>query len=250
MLKNSSADLSAMFGYFDDTFDRWSNLEQTMLAGKPAERGNAWLDRHPGSWERYNANLRGVAGLMAGQIAVRARLPRTVKRLIDIGGSHGLYSVKFCQRYPNLSAVIFDQYQVEAAARRTLADYSMEDRIAFTEGNILTDNLGEGFDVALMINFIRVFPEHEVDLIFRKAFNALAGGGTIVIADQFHCAAKTSFARANALLIMLELFTTGAGKIWTVSEVKTLLASVGFTGIRETKLRRSPGISLVSALRP
>jgi tRNA1(Val) A37 N6-methylase TrmN6 len=29
-------------------------------------------------------------------------------RLLDLGGSHGLHSIRFCQRYPQLSAVIVD----------------------------------------------------------------------------------------------------------------------------------------------
>jgi hypothetical protein len=109
MVKNGTADCSGMFGYFDDAYLRWSELHNTILAGKPAERADLWLDRHEGSWERYHDSLRAIAELMAGQIVLHAALPAGVKRLIDIGGSHGLYSVRFCRHYQRLSAVILDE---------------------------------------------------------------------------------------------------------------------------------------------
>ena len=34
------------------------------------------------------------------------KIPENAKSLLDIGGSHGLYSVDFCEKYPDLRADI------------------------------------------------------------------------------------------------------------------------------------------------
>lgn len=250
LLNNSATDLSAMFGYFEDAFKRWSNLEEAILAGKPQQRGHAWLSTHPGSWDRYHAGLRTFAKLLAPQIAVQSRLPKNALRLIDVGGSHALYSVEFCRRYPGLEAIVFDQEHAQGCANETIAKHKMENRITFINGDILSGNLGSGFDAALLMNFVRVFSKEKIAGILSNVFGSLNKGGTILVADQFHFARHRSFAQANSLLIMLELFISGVGNIYTAAEVKSVLSDTGFVRIHETKLRRSPGISLISATRP
>jgi ubiquinone/menaquinone biosynthesis C-methylase UbiE len=245
-----SAGLATMFGFFDDAFERWDNLDQTIRTGAPVEKDGRWFDNHPGSWERYHAGMRGIAGLMAGEIVKSVRLPANAARIIDIGGSHGLYSIRFCQRYAGLSAVIVDLPQARPIAESTIAEHALGGRVSFVEGDILKNELAGNFDAALLINTIRVFPRAAGATILQKAYRALKPGGVIAIADQFNSSRGTPFAQANALLIVLELINSGAGSIYTASEVMAMLREAGFTNPREIRLRRSPGISVVTAIKP
>jgi hypothetical protein len=249
MLKQPTANLCDMIGYFEDAFDRWSNLDKTILNGKPLERADKWLSRHPGTWDRYHANMRSAADLLAGQVATRSKIAAGAKRLIDIGGSHGLYAVRFCQRFPGLSAVVFDQKEARPIAQQTIADNGMAGRMSFVEGDLLSDDLGTGYDVALLINLVRIFTEEDTMKILKKTHGAMHKGGTILVADQFCSSMPTPLAQANALLIMLELYNSGVGKIHTAADVVRMLAKTGFAKPHEIRLPRSPGISMIAATR-
>jgi hypothetical protein len=249
LLQSSSSSLAELFGYFNDAFERWSDLTASIRSGMSAAEAHRWFDRHPGSWDRYHAGMRSIARLMAGEIVLRAKLPRNAARLIDIGGSHGLYAVRFCQHYPGLSAMIFDWRQAKPTAEQTIAESHMEKRITYVEGDLLTNDLGNNFDVALLFNVIRVFKEPIAITILKKVHAALNSGGMVLIADQFYRSMPTPFSQVNSLLIALELFNMGLGKMRTASETMALLAKAGFTKPREIKIRRSPGTGIVSAVK-
>jgi hemolysin activation/secretion protein len=44
-------------------------------------------------------------------------MPPSPTAMLDIGGSHGLYSVALCRRYPTLDGTILEPPQVEEATR-------------------------------------------------------------------------------------------------------------------------------------
>jgi hypothetical protein len=249
MLAGSPVNLGAMLGFFEDACERWSQLDVSIRNGAPAEPCNAWLDRHRGAWERYHANLHGVAELLSGEIVARAKLPPTAKRLIDIGGSHGLYSAKFCEKHPGLDAVIFDWPQARQSAERTIKERGMADRMRFAEGDFFRDDIGKGFDAALLFNVLRIYPRNDAVTLLKKTREALAEGGKVFVADQFNTRTPTSFSRANAFLILLELYNGTSGNSFSATEAQAMLCEAGFARPREILLRRAPGISLVEASR-
>jgi hypothetical protein len=44
-------------------------------------------------------------------------IPPSPTAMLDLGGSHGLYSVALCRRYPTLDGTILEPPQVEEATR-------------------------------------------------------------------------------------------------------------------------------------
>jgi hypothetical protein len=249
MLKKSPCNLAAMLGYFEDACLRWDNLDQSIRSGKPFERGDAWLDRHEGAWDRYHAGMYSIARLMADEIVRRAALSPHARRMLDIGGSHGFYSIRFCQRHPLLNAVIFDTQPARATAEQTIKQHEMHNRVSFKEGDFLNDDLGAEYDVALLFNVIRIYPEREALMLLRKIRAALAPKARLLVADQFCTKLSPGFNKANALLILLELYNGCPSHTYSAAEVKAMLVTCGFDKPREIALRRSPGISMVTAER-
>jgi hypothetical protein len=250
LLASSPVNLGKMLGYFEDASDRWTRLDVSIRNGKPAEMCDAWLDRHPGSWERYHANLYAVAELISGEIVVRAKLPLTAKRLIDIGGSHGLYSVRFCEKYPGLEAAIFDWPQARKSAEETIERHGMSKRIRFQEGDFFRDGIGEGYDAALLFNVIRIYPEKDAISLLKKTREALRSGGKVFVADQFNSTTPTPFSRVNAFLILLELYNGSPGHSYSATDAQIMLREAGFARPREILLRHAPGISMIEGVRP
>ncbi len=249
MLPDSPVDCSVMLGYFEDACERWSRLDASIRGGAPAETCDKWLNRHPGTWERYHANMYGVARLISGEIGARCKLPPSAKRLIDLGGGHGLYSVEFCRRNPLLSAVVFDWPQARAAAEQTIRNHGMAERVRFTEGDFFRDDIGAGYDAALLFNVIRIFMEGDAVALLCKARDALRAGGKVFVADQFNSRTPTEFSKVNAFLVHLELYNGCPGISYTASQAMDILGKAGFSQAREIPLRRAGGVSVIEAVR-
>jgi hypothetical protein len=246
MLESSEINMSEMLDFFDDAFERWKNLDQSIITGKPSAKGNEWFNSHSDRWDNYHANLRIAAKLIAGEVIKHTKIPDGVRKMVDIGGSHGFYSIKFCQKYPELTSVIYDWTEAKKTAVETINQFGMQDRVFFKDGDILTDSPGNGFDMALLFNTIRAFSEDEALIVLKKTHSSLKKGGMLLIADQFCTTLKSNFSKTNALLIVLELINSSKGRPYTSKEVEIMLLKSGFTKPREIFLPRSPGISVLT----
>ncbi len=239
--------LAEMFGFFDDMLLRWEHLDETIRGGKPSQLTGKWLAEHPGAWDRYHRGMRAVAGLCLDEVISKVEIPAGARRLIDLGGSHGLFSCGFCRRHPELSATVFDSAAADAVAKETISDQGMEDRVRFEAGDFLTDDYGSGYDVALLFSVIRIFPAERVVDLFRQVASALETGGTLVVMDHLTTRSSSPLTEANIRLIHLELLSATEGQIHTEGEVAQMLWDAGFSKIRKVRMRRAPGLAIVSA---
>jgi Dimerisation domain/O-methyltransferase domain len=93
-------------------------LEQELLEWRWLEsledfvRTGQNLQTHDGlsgdAWGAYQRGMRSLAGLSAAEVARRVPVPKGARQMLDIGGSHGYYSVALCRRHPGLRSVVLD----------------------------------------------------------------------------------------------------------------------------------------------
>jgi len=65
--------------------------------------------------------MRALASGSASEVARRTPVPKGARDMLDIGGSHGYYSVALCRRHPGLRAVILDLSEAVKHAEPILA---------------------------------------------------------------------------------------------------------------------------------
>jgi hypothetical protein len=75
----------------------------------------------------------GPARLMAKRMSLAGR-----KRLLDVGGGSGAYTLAFCAANPQLRATILDFPQTVETAKRFALDAGLTDRVAHLAGNAMT----------------------------------------------------------------------------------------------------------------
>ena len=246
LLRKSPTSLASGIPFFESmVFDRWEHLGESIRRGKPVMPGYDWLDQHPGSWRLYQEGMIAVARIAADEVVAKVRLPLTARRLLDVAGGHGLYSMRFCRRYPSLSATVLDLPQALEIARETIAAYEMGDRVAVEEGDIWTHEFGKGYDVVLLFNIIHAYlPDKNAELL-RKVAEALNGGGAIIIMEQISGRVPGSVAKALARLQALNYFNDLGAQTYTFDEIADWLRDTGFKKLRRIRLRRTPGFGLV-----
>lgn len=255
MLASGSRSMADLFAYYADILGRWDHLEEAVRQGRPPVLGWQWLDAHTegpgGAWDRYHAGLRAVARVVGPEVVQRAALRGEPRRLLDLGGGHGLYSVLFCQAHPGLTAVVLDWPSAKSTAAETIERAGLGDRVRFCVGSL--EELAEPeedarYDVLLAFNFVRLFSPDRLAEALVRIRNQLSRNGQLVILDEFGGAPAGSFAEANHQLVLLELFNSTAGHAYTPEALIAPLEAAGFAAVTHRPLKRAGGLGLVTAV--
>ena len=120
----------------------------------------------------------GPARLMAKRVSLGDR-----KRLLDVGGGSGAYTLAFCATYPQLKATILDFPQTVATAKRYAREAGLADRVAHLAGNAITTEWPAGHDVVLMSYVWSAVGGADIAVLARRAFDALSSGGLVLVHD-------------------------------------------------------------------
>jgi hypothetical protein len=116
-------------------------------------------------------------GLLQQVTRAVAAIPefRMARRLLDLGGGHGLYSIAFCMKNPELEAVVFDLPPVTSATRDFIARYHAT-RVSTLEGDFFKDPIGYGYDII----FSSSNPGGKVPSLIPKIADSLNEGGLFI----------------------------------------------------------------------
>jgi protein-L-isoaspartate O-methyltransferase len=98
------------------------------------------------------------------------------KRLLDIGGGHGLYSIAFAALNPELEVFVFDRPQITPITCRYIDEYEAQ-RVHMISGDFYTDSIGEGYD-AIFSSFNQSCFDPE---LIPKLVKALKPNGDLVL---------------------------------------------------------------------
>jgi hypothetical protein len=124
-------------------FHFWDLLERAedyVRTGEPVEL-HSMSDEE--QWDLYQRGMRAMANATAGEAVRRIPVPKDAKRMLDIGGSRGYYSVALCRRHQELRSVILDLPQAVKHAAPLLAAEGMGERVLHRAGDALTADLDQ-----------------------------------------------------------------------------------------------------------
>ena len=104
------------------------------------------------------------------------------KKMFDVGGGPGMYSILACRKWSGLKATVFDLPETIEIAKEIVASEQMQDRIDFAPGNWDDDEFGNNNDVVLFSNVLHG-PTYNVEHKLAKARASMAKGGLLVIQE-------------------------------------------------------------------
>jgi hypothetical protein len=191
----------------------WSGLEeQTVL---DASHQSSKHDEH----RNFIMGMHNIAVVGRAQIFIDSVDLSGRKRLFDVGGGPGTYSIAACKRYPQLTAVVFDLPGTIAITREVIAGERLKDRISVQEGSWDRDSFEEGNDVVLLSNVLHG-PSSNARVKLRKARDSLIVGGLLVIQEFLLNDKKTGPLIPALFNIMVGSYSEG--------ELLSLLEEEGF----------------------
>ncbi|TFG95664.1 MAG: methyltransferase, partial [Calditrichales bacterium] len=162
--------------------ERWSRLAESVRSGKPVK--NTKIKRHKTDSERFINAMAATGQKSAGAVLQKIGL-RGDEHLLDLGGGPGRYQKIFCETYLQLKVTLFDLAETIQAAQDTLKNHPRYSQMRFIPGDMLTDEIGSGYDVILISNVIHIYGPNEIDIILKKCYEALKPGGRLLVKDFF-----------------------------------------------------------------
>lgn len=208
--------------------------------------------------QAYQEAMRWLASDMVDSVVDGVDLPGDATKMLDVGGSHGLYTINFLENHPELEGTIVDWEIGLEAARRTLEDNpDMTDRVELLELDFEEESLPSGYDFVFLGQIVHgITPEGNKEL-FEKIAAATTENGTIAILDQVANPPSsgiipfdpfdTSFTEGIASLLGFNLFLFSGGRSYEYDRIEGWLSEVGFSEVDHQPLRQSPGMSLITA---
>jgi predicted O-methyltransferase YrrM len=212
-------------------WDTWSTLTECVRKGTAVRR-------RPDDEEWTNAFIAAMHARATGRVATVIQAVggvARIRRMLDLGGGSGAYSIAFAQANPALRAEIIDVAAVVPIAQRYIEEAGLSGRVAAREGDLRTSELGTEFDLVLISSVCHMLGPAENRWLVQRAFGALAKGGRVVIQDFVLDPGRTG-PRHVALFALNMLVGTREGNAYTEDEYSSWMRDAGFDTVRRVDM--------------
>lgn len=152
--------------------------------------------------------------------------------LLDLGGSHGLHAIRFCQQHPQLDAVIVDLPSALTETPATIARAGLDERIRLRPGSLFDVDWDCRPDVVFYLSVAHNQSAEQNRAVIRRIGESLRPGGLLVIHEYLAETELNPFHAAFRLTLLLETGT----QIYRHQDYAEWLAAAGFASIAHVDL--------------
>ena len=223
----SPGDLSQAIRYNRDVYAAWGRLADLVRTGQPVERPQIHLGEDLSRTRTFVLSMHGRA-MGIGRAVVPSLDLAGRKRLLDIGGGPGTYSVLIAQANPEISCAVIDLPPVAAIASELIQQQGMAARVKTLPGDYRTASFPEGNDAVIIFGVLHQESEESARDILRRACSALVPGGVIYVMDMMTDPSRTAPAFSALFAINMAL-TAEHGWVFSDADLKSWLEDTGFT---------------------
>lgn len=217
-------------------YRRWSRLADAVrLGGRP--EANARDEDSPEWIPNFVMALADTARM--SEPGITAALTPLIEnlghpaRVIDVGGCHGIYSLGLAKRFPTLEAVVFDLPPVIAVSQQIIADSPAADRVRAVAGDFHHDDLGSGYDLALLFGVLVGENGDQSVALLGKVCDSLSPGGCVTIRTHARDKRGDGPGLNGSLADIHMLLSTRGGAAHDTDHTREWLRAAGFTDLRD-----------------
>ena len=164
------------------------------------------------------------------------------KRILDLGGAHGVYSMAFAQKNSISEVTLFDFPHVVEIAKKFIASYGMEDRIKLIAGDFNSDEIGNGYDLVFVSHVF--YQKKGIESVLGKIYGSLNKNGVVILNHWVANETRTG----PRVSVLFDLYTSIMNRdyhCYTVNEYINLLNEAGFSRLRIFDIQTPPSPSML-----
>jgi 3-hydroxy-5-methyl-1-naphthoate 3-O-methyltransferase len=230
-------------GYYGDfikmistrSFVTWKALKESILTNSPQEGtlGEAFL--HDPQFailftKAMHNNSVGPAAVLASLVDLSRH-----RRVLDLGGGSGIYSIMLAKQNPHIEAVVFDFPMVCEVTNEYIQQFNASSQVSTLEGNFLEDKIPKDFDVVILSQILHGYSPEECGRILGLAKQAMKSKGLLIV-NEFCMDDDKTGPLFPALFALNMVVGSKGGNSYSSEELHQMLETNGFHEIRTRRL--------------
>ena len=230
-------------------FAEWRHLPEIVRNGRTTHHINR-------EGEGVPFFLRFVEDIFSIHYPAAARLAEALgiadagapQSVLDLAAGSGVWSIALAERSPQVHVTAVDWEGVLPVTRKVTKRQGVADRYRFVGGDLHEVDFDNGYAIAILGHIIHSEGEERSRQLLRKTFDALAPGGTVVIAEILVNADRRGPIPALIFAANM-LVNSDHGDTFSLDEISGWLRDAGFADIRTID---APGLAplLLLATKP
>src|SRR5579862_5950281 len=183
--RNSPAYMGTMANFLMSPHiaEMFEDMTEVIRHGGALPTDHGALEPENPMWVEFARSMAPMMRMPADLIAKMFAGSRPVK-VLDISAGHGLYGIAFARHNPNAKVVGLDWANVLEVAKENAAQAGVGERYSTIPGSAFAVDLGAGYDIVLIPNFLHHFDPPTNEKLLRKVHAALTPQG-IAVAPEF-----------------------------------------------------------------
>jgi 2-polyprenyl-3-methyl-5-hydroxy-6-metoxy-1,4-benzoquinol methylase len=230
--RRSPTYIGAMAGFLTlpQTINAYHELANTIRTGRPAmAEGEGSISAENPIWVEFAHSMAAMVTPMAEEMGRVLGAGAGKKwKVLDIAAGHGKFGITVAKQNPNAEIFAQDWAPVLEVAAQNARAAGVEQRFHRLPGSAFDVDLGSGYDVVLITNFLHHFDAAAIETLMRKIRASLGPGGVAVTLDFVPNEDRISPPRAAGFGMMM-LGMTPAGDSYTFSEYERMFRNAGFS---------------------
>ena len=204
--------------------------------GAPA--GEASVEPENPIWVEFAKYMAPITAIAAGSVAKLTARPGPMK-VLDIAAGPGAYGIEIAKQNPEAEIYALDWEMVLEVSVEHARQAGVADRYHTIAGSAFEVDLGSGYDLVLLPNFLHHFDRPTNVQLLRKLRGAMKPGGRAATIEFVPNEDRVSPPAAATFSIIMLTNTTG-GDAYTFAELDKMFREAGFGESRKYDIPPSP----------
>jgi hypothetical protein len=176
LVKGEPRYAAAWLGFTSRDWTRWGELASHLRNDSTVRPLGDYEGMTVKQARRYHEATSSI-GFGAGRRFAREVDLAGRKKMMDLGGGSGAYSIVAVQEFVGLCAVVFDLPPVAVVAGEYIANHGVADKVSAQPGDFTQDPLPDDCDVAVMASNLPQYGRDVIQRVVSRAHDALLPGG-------------------------------------------------------------------------
>jgi ubiquinone/menaquinone biosynthesis C-methylase UbiE len=229
---------AALFLAHSENIKHYMDLTASVRRGGAVQDDSTMSPENP-IWVEFARYMAPMSALGAYALARVVAMPGTPQTVLDIAAGPGAYGVAIAKLNPQAQIYGQDWKNVLEVSVETARAAGVADRYHTIAGSAFDADLGSGYDLILLPNFLHHFDHPTNVTLLKRVRAALKPGGRVATVEFVPNDDRVSPPMPAAFSMMM-LGSTTAGDAYTFKELAAMFRDAGFSRSAQQELPPSP----------